>query len=148
MPGRAGGVSSQQLTVVTHDRCLRVVGHDHRVGHLPIRHGDREPRLTVVCVVGRINPERVGDVLPQRVVPVAVRRIEVAACVAGTTWVNAGGAVLLESRIELGGNCLVRGGPFRVAAAEDGVRQVFIRGGPRLAEHLMELDGIIWGRPL
>ena len=134
MPGRAAGVGAQQLTVVTHHRCLRVVGHDHRIGDLPIRHGDREPRLTLICLVRRIDTERGGDVLPQGVVPVAVRGIEVAACVAGATRVDAGGAVLLEPGIELGRNCLVRGGPFGVAAAEDGVRQVFIRGGPCLVE--------------
>src|SRR4029453_12405460 len=108
-----------------------------RQGPLPIRYGDRQPRLTLICLVRCIDPKGSGDGFPQRVVPVAVRGIEVAACVASTTRVYARGAVLLQSGIELRGYRLVCSCPLGVAAAEDGVRQVRKRLSPCFVHPVM-----------
>ena len=69
--------------------------------------------------------------LPQRVVPVAIRRIEVTARVPGAARVDARGAMLFEPGVELSRYCLVRRSPLGVATAEYGVGQVFKRRSTR-----------------
>ena len=148
MPSRAVRAGTQQLAIVTHDRRLRVIGHDDWIGDLTIRHRDRQSRLALIGFLGCIDAERSGDVLPQRVVPVAVRGIEVAAYVASAARVYPLAAVLLEPGIEFSGHRLVRRGPLGVAATEDGVRQVVKCFRSRLVEPLVELDGIVRRQPV
>ena len=54
-----------------------------------------------------------------------------------------GGAVLFESCVELRGHRLVRGGPFGIAAAENGVRQLVKRVLSRLVHPMVELDRVV-----
>ena len=116
---RAAGSGGEQLAVRPDPGGTGAVGHDHRVGDLPVGHRDRQPGAGGRRG-GHVGGQAQcgGHVRPQVTVPGTVGRVEVIGGVALAAGMQPPAAVGLELLVEHGRHRLVGAGPLGVAAAE------------------------------